>query len=218
MYKIISFGICPFVQRSIITLNYKKVPYEVKYIDLANKPDWFLKISPTGKVPVLETENGVIFESAVINEYIDEVSDGSLLPSDPYKRAQERAYIELSSAVIWSYFNTAVAQNEEGYLKCKVELENNLTSLLSKFSGPFFRGEELSLVDTAAIPSLQRILLTKNLFEDLNLSQENKGKFQKWSQSAASLKEVENSVPFSFVEDYKAYLVKRNSYIHMRNN
>lgn len=217
MYKIVSFGICPFVQRSIITMNYKKVPYEVKYIDLANKPDWFLKISPMGKVPVLETKNGVIFESAVINEYIDEVSDGNLLPSDPYKKAEQRAYIELSSAVIWSYFNTAVAQNEESYLKCKIELENNLTSLLSKFHGPFFRGKEFSLVDTAAIPGLQRILLTENLFEDLKISQENKDKFQDWIQSSNSLKEVEESVPSTFVDDYKSYLVKRNSYIHMRN-
>jgi len=217
MYKIISFGICPFVQRSIITMNYKKVPYEVKYIDLANKPDWFLKISPTGKVPVLETENGVIFESAVINEYVDEVSNGSLLPSDPYKRAQERAYIELSSAVIWSYFNTAIASNEESYLKSKIELENNLVSLLSKFNGPFFRGKEFSLVDAAAIPGLQRILLTENLYEDLKLSQENKDKFQDWIQSSSSLKEVEESVPSSFVNDYKSYLVKRSSYIHMKH-
>lgn len=217
MYKIISFGICPFVQRSIITMNYKKVPYEVKYIDLANKPDWFLKISPTGKVPVLETENGVIFESAVINEYVDEVSNGRLLPSDPYKRAQERAYIELSSAVIWSYFNTAIASNEESYLKSKIELENNLASLLSKFNGPFFRGKEFSLVDAAAIPGLQRILLTENLYEDLKLSQENKDKFQDWIQSSSSLKEVEESVPSSFVDDYKSYLVKRSSYIHMKH-
>lgn len=217
MYKIISFGICPFVQRSIITMNYKKVPYEVVYIDLANKPDWFLKISPMGKVPILETKNGVIFESAVINEYIDEVSDGSLLPSDPYKRAEERAYIELSSAVIWSYFNTAIASNEESYLKSKNELENNLTSLLSKFEGPFFRGKEFSLVDSAAIPGLQRILLTENLYEDLKLSQENKDKFQDWIQSSNSLKEVEESVPSSFVKDYKSYLVKRGSYIHMKH-
>jgi len=216
MYKIISFGICPFVQRSIITMNYKKVPYEVMYIDLANKPDWFLKISPMGKVPVLETDCGVIFESAVISEYIDEVSDGSLLPNDPYKRATERAYIELSSAVIWSYFNTAIASNEESYLNCKTELEKNLTSLLSKFIGPFFRGEEFSLVDAAAIPGLQRILLTENLYDDLNLSKENKEKFQIWIHSATSLKEVVESVPSSFTDDYKSYLVKRSSYIHMK--
>lgn len=217
MFKITSFGICPFVQRSIITMNYKKVPYEVKYIDLANKPDWFLKLSPMGKVPILETGSEVFFESAVINEFIDEVTDGSLLPTDPYKKAKERAYIELSSAVIWSYFNTAVAQNKENYLKCKSELENNLTALLSKFSGSFFRGDEFSLVDAAAIPGLQRILLTDNLYDDLNLSDENKNKFQNWIESATSLKEVQESVPENFINDYKSYLVKRDSFIHTKH-
>ena len=51
--KLISHKLCPYVQRAVIALNEKGVPFERIDIDLANKPDWFLKISPLGKVPVL---------------------------------------------------------------------------------------------------------------------------------------------------------------------
>ncbi len=51
--KLISHKLCPYVQRAVIALKEKGVPFERIDIDLANKPDWFLKISPLGKVPVL---------------------------------------------------------------------------------------------------------------------------------------------------------------------
>ncbi|MEP0935594.1 glutathione S-transferase N-terminal domain-containing protein [Leptolyngbya sp. NM2-A1] len=51
--KVISHTLCPYVQRSIITLLEKQIPHEREYIDLSNKPDWFLKISPLGRVPIL---------------------------------------------------------------------------------------------------------------------------------------------------------------------
>ena len=56
-----------------ITLEYKGIDYDIEYIDLANPPEWFLAISPLKKVPLLIVDGTVIFESAVINEYIDEV-------------------------------------------------------------------------------------------------------------------------------------------------
>lgn len=217
MNKIISFGLCPFVQRSLITMNHKKVPYDVEYIDLANKPDWFLKISPLGKVPVLEVKDRdvVLFESAVINEYIDETSEGSLLPLDPLLRAKDRAYIELSSAAIMSYFQAAIAQDEESYIAKKVELEKNLSSLLAQYQGPFYNGNSLSLVDTGAIPLIQRMIITKNLMEDLNLSKENNQKLNSWLEATLHLDEVKKSVPENFEADFQEYLATtRNSYIH----
>ena len=51
--KLISHKLCPYVQRAVIALTEKGVPFERIDIDLANKPDWFLKISPLGKTPVL---------------------------------------------------------------------------------------------------------------------------------------------------------------------
>ena len=74
-FKLISLVTCPYVQRSLITLEEKGVAYEVVHVDLQNKPPWFLALSPTGRVPVLLVREGeretVLFESAVINEYLD---------------------------------------------------------------------------------------------------------------------------------------------------
>jgi glutathione S-transferase len=197
-------------------MNYKNVPYEVKYIDLTNKPDWFLEISPLGKVPVLQTKGEVLFESAVINEYVDETSGESLHHSDPLKKALERAYIELSGAVTMDYFQTAIATNEEDYLKRKTALEHSLARLLDKFNGPYFRGEEFSLVDTSAVPALQRITLTGKLVEDLNLSDEHREKFNLWLENTLSMPAVQNSVPENFEPDFREYLTKRESYIHLK--
>src|SRR3954453_15256619 len=79
--KLISHKLCPYVQRAVIALNEKGVPFERIDIDLANKPDWFLKISPLGKVPVLlvATADGetALYESNVICEYIEETQGGA---------------------------------------------------------------------------------------------------------------------------------------------
>ena len=67
----------------------KGIEFDLTAIDLNDKPDWFLEISPYGKVPVLRHNGAVIFESAVINEYLEEVfPERPLLPSDPVRRAQ----------------------------------------------------------------------------------------------------------------------------------
>jgi len=76
--ELISFKTCPFVQRAAITLGYKKVEHEVTYIDLADPPDWFLDISPLAKVPILKVDGEILFESAVINEYLDDITGGDL--------------------------------------------------------------------------------------------------------------------------------------------
>ena len=103
---LISFPTCPFVQRAIIALKEKNVDFDVVYIDLANKPDWFLAISPLGKVPVLKVERpgakeAVLFESAVILEYLEETASGAKLhPADALERAQHRSWMEFGSTVL----------------------------------------------------------------------------------------------------------------------
>src|SRR5216117_4076549 len=78
---LISHKLCPYVQRAVIALNEKGVAFERVDIDLANKPDWFLKISPLGKVPVLvvrsEDSEVALFESNVICEYIEDTQAGA---------------------------------------------------------------------------------------------------------------------------------------------
>src|SRR6516225_3257669 len=80
---LVSHDLCPFVQRAVIALTEKGVPFDRIYIDLADKPDWFLAISPLGKVPLLKVgDDGVIFESAVILEYLEDTQPHPLYPAD----------------------------------------------------------------------------------------------------------------------------------------
>ncbi len=71
MIKLISFPICPFVQRIAALLEGANLDYEVEYIELSDKPDWFLELSPHGQVPILITKDGVaLFESDAISDYL----------------------------------------------------------------------------------------------------------------------------------------------------
>src|SRR5882724_6104021 len=83
--RLISHKLCPYVQRAVIALTEKSVAFERIDIDLANKPDWFVAISPLGKTPVLQVGDVPIFESAVILEYLEETQPSPLHPIDPLR-------------------------------------------------------------------------------------------------------------------------------------
>jgi len=112
--ELISFDLCPFVQRSVITLNYKKIPYKLTFIDLENPPSWFKEISPLGKVPVLKIdEETVLFESAVINEFLDETTGTPLHSKDPLKKAFERSWIEYGAELLVSMYELTLATEHD---------------------------------------------------------------------------------------------------------
>lgn len=88
---------CPYAQRTRMVLAHKRLPFELTEIDLGNKPDWFLRISPYGKVPALRVGEVVLYESAIINEYLDEAYPVSpLLAEDPLERASQRILADFS--------------------------------------------------------------------------------------------------------------------------
>src|SRR5919201_1191122 len=156
--KLISHKLCPYVQRAVIALKEKGVPFERIDIDLANKPDWFLKLSPLGKVPVLvvTTEKGevALFESNVICEYIEETQAGPKLhPQDPLKRAEHRAWMEFGSSILsdlWGLETTTDAAVFETKRQAIAAKFTRVEAALS--SGPFFAGESFSLVDAVFAP------------------------------------------------------------------
>src|SRR3981081_1936535 len=98
--KLVSHKLCPYVQRAVIALTEKGVAFERIDIDLANKPDWFLAISPLGKTPVLLVGDIPIFESAVILEYLEETQPKPLHLAGALTRAEHRGWIEFGSAVL----------------------------------------------------------------------------------------------------------------------
>jgi glutathione S-transferase len=150
---LISHDLCPYVQRAAIALAEKGVAFERINVDLANKPDWFLAISPLGKVPLLKVGDAVIFESAVILEYLEETEANPLHPADPLKRAEHRAWIEFGSTIladIWGFYTAA----DEAALEAKArQLADKFARLEARLGdGPYFDGARFSLVDAAFGP------------------------------------------------------------------
>src|SRR4051795_13693783 len=155
---LISHTLCPYVQRAVIALTEKGVPFERIDIDLANKPDWFLKISPLGKVPLLLVAGGdgevALFESNVICEYIEDTQGGAKLhPQDPLQRAQHRAWMEFGSTILSELWGLETTGDPEVF-------ETKRKAIAAKFAqvektlraGPFFAGKEFGLVDAVFAP------------------------------------------------------------------
>lgn len=213
-FKLISAATCPFVQRSTITLQHKAIAHEVEYVDLGDKPSWFLELSPTGKVPVLVVRESdrevVLFESAVINEYLDEVTEGSLLPADPLDRAKHRAMIELVSAAIGDAWRMATAGERGEALEHAAKLRAKLERFEAEIIGPFYAGDELTLVDTAAIPMLQRAAWPAQVAPEL-APLDGLAKVQAWLAAAETLEAVQRSAPADLRERYLAHFSARES-------
>ena len=141
--KIVSSGICPFVQRVTALLEAKNLPYELEEIDLGNKPDWFLEISPLGQVPVLITDCGrALHESDAIVEYIEETAGDPLFPADPVEKARERAWSYLATKNYLVQCSTQRSPDQVTFVERTAKLNKAFaTAEKTLGDGRFFRGE-----------------------------------------------------------------------------
>lgn len=150
---LVSHALCPYVQRAAIVLHEKQVPFTRRDIDLADKPEWFLAISPLGKTPVLLADDVPVFESAVICEYLEDVFAPQLHPRDPLRRARHRAWIEFGSTVLNAIGSFYSAPDEAALQAAISELRRKFGQLEAALeSQPFFDGEHFSVVDAAFGP------------------------------------------------------------------
>lgn len=212
--ELISFNICPFVQRSVIALNEKGTKFKTTYVDLANLPDWFKQISPMGKVPVLKAGDTPIFESMVIAEYLDEVYGPNLHPQDPIMKAQHRSWIEYSSELIMTQYYMFIASNEDDFEGKRQQLATQLDRLNSVLdeTGPMFSGQQFCLIDAAFAPIFMRIDIM-NRYMDLNLYAKD-SRIDKWSISLMSRKSVKNSVSHDFENAFIEYFRHESEYMN----
>lgn len=217
---LVSHHLCPYVQRAAIALSEKGVPFERINIDLADKPAWFTTISPLGKVPLLivrqdDGAEAVIFESAVICEYLEETQPGAALhPADPLDRARHRAWIEFGSAILGDLWGFETATDTATYTA-------KLGALGQKFArveavlgaGPFFHGEPFSMVDAVFAPIFRYF----DLFEKLGMASlfGDMPKTRAWRAALARRPSVVAAVGadyqerlYDFLRGYDAHLLK----------
>lgn len=209
---LISFETCPFVQRSVITLLYKDAPFRITHIDLADPPEWFLDISPFGKVPVLVVdEKTVIFESAVINELANDVTPGDLMPADPLRRALNRSWIEFASVCFVDLFSMIMAMKKEEYDDSRDELLERFDRLEQVVGeGPYFNGEGFSLVDTAYAPLFVRLALVGKRHEVYPV--DSYPRIKQWAERLRAMPAVQNSMVADFEEVLMGRIAKRKGY------
>lgn len=214
---LISFPTCPYVQRAVIALKEKGVGFDVVYIDLANKPDWFLAISPLGKVPVLKVERdghepAIVFESAVILEYLEETVPGARLhPADALERAQHRSWIEFSSQVLGDLWRMSAAKDSTELDAARQALGAKLQRLESTIAGPFFAGGSFSLVDAVFAPAFRQLdALETQVQTGLMASLP---KIQTWRHALAGRQSVKDAAPADFVDLYLTRLRNNDAYI-----
>ena len=206
-FRLISSKTCPYVQRSVMTLREKGIAYDIDYVDLSNKPDWFVELSPLSKVPVLEVtrDDGskvVLFESVVINEYLDDATEGSMLPADPLDRAHSRAWIEFGTAVLSDAFSVTSAKDEAELLVVLKKLGAKLDRLEREIGeGPFFLGAEVSLVDAAFTPALQRLSWADEIHPAMAIF-EGRPKIARWWNALAERESVRGSAVHDLREQF----------------
>ncbi len=213
MIKVISFKICPFVQRVTALLETKKIPYEFEFIDLSNMPQWFLDISPNAQVPLLVTEEGtVLFESDAIVEYLDEVQ----APIEPDVTAEQRAIDRA-----WSYQASkhylvqcgAMSSADEPTLAERAEKLGRAFARAEKQlgDGPYFKGDSFSNVDVAWLPLLHRAaIIERRAGYDFVT---NYPKVKAWQSSVMKTGLAEKSVAEDFEDAFAGFYLSDKTFL-----
>ena len=210
--KLISHSLCPYVQRAIISLIEKNVPFERVDIDLANKPAWFLALSPLGKTPVLLAEGHAIFESAVILEYLEETQPNPLHPNSAIMRADHRAWMEFGSTILNSIAGLYSTPDLEGFQAKLHELSTKFGQVEARLGhGPYFDGAHFSLVDTVFGP-IFRYFDVFDTFADLGVFQKTP-KVAAWRAELSARLSIQRAVSDSYATNLLQFIEKKNGYL-----
>src|SRR5260370_27557259 len=210
--KLISHKLCPYVQRAVIALTEKGVAFERIDIDLADKPDWFLAISPLGKTPVLGVGDTAIFESAFILEYLEETQPKPLHPADALARAEHRAWIEFGSAVLADIAGFYAAPDEATFKSKTSQLERRFVRLEARVvASPWFDGENFSLVDAVFGPVFRYFHVFYHIADFGILSE--KPKLKRWRKSLAARPSMRTAVSADYPALLRDFLDRRNSWL-----
>ena len=211
--RVVSFKICPFVQRVTALLEAKGAPYDIEHVDLSDKPDWFVEASPNAQVPILFVDDGrVLFESDAIVEYIDEVTGPALYPGDPVERAQARAWAYLASK---SYLVQCATQRSRDAATLNERTEK-FTTAFARIErhlgdGPFAGGDSIGMVDIAWLPLLHRAAIIEACsgYDFL----EGVPRVRAWQEAILETGLAEKSVSDDFEERFTAFYLAESTYL-----
>lgn len=212
---LISHHLCPYVQRAAIVLTEKGIVFDRRNIDLSAKPDWFRAISPLGKVPLLrivdERGDHVLFESAAICEYLEETQPGPKLHStDALARARHRGWMEFGSSILSDLWVFETTRDKDVLEAKRLALSSKFATIEAELkNGPFFAGENISLVDAVFAPIFRYfdvfdVLFAHGIFDGLR-------KVPAWRQTLAARPSVRSAVGDDYPQRLMEFLRRHDS-------
>ena len=151
---------CPFSQRCRLVLFEKGMDFEIKDVDLFNKPEEISVMNPYGQVPILVERELVLYESNIINEYIDErFPHPQLMPADPVMRARARLFLFNFERELFLHVQTLEnSNNQKAIEKARVQIRDRLTQLAPiLLKSKYMLGDEFSMLDVSIAPLLWRL-------------------------------------------------------------
>ncbi|MCA9792382.1 MAG: glutathione S-transferase family protein [Candidatus Eremiobacteraeota bacterium] len=179
--KLYGADVCPFVHRVRLGLGLKGLQADYVAIDLANKPDWYHDVLPSGKVPLLEHDGNRIWESVIILEYLDDAFPARpLYPQDPGQKARTRLAIEWVTNELVGPFYALLGGQEEDRARLNQALEQLQDQYLQ---AEFFNGDRPGALDVAIYPWFERMVVLEH-YRDFVLED---GPLKEWASRMASL-------------------------------
>jgi RNA polymerase-associated protein len=155
---------CPFSQRCRFVLFEKGMDFEIRDVDLYNKPEDISIMNPYGQVPILVERDLILYESNIINEYIDErFPHPQLMPADPVMRARARLFLFNFERELFIHVQQLERRDhnkDTGKMmdRSRMQIRDRLTQLTPIFvKNKFMLGEEFSMLDVAMAPLLWRL-------------------------------------------------------------
>jgi glutathione S-transferase len=207
--ELVSHPLCPFVHRIAIMMREKGIEFSLRYVDLEAKPDWFLAISPRGKVPVLIADGTPLFESSAINEFLDETHPPRVLPENPFERAIQRAWVEVANDLLMAQYRVLIAATSEAFEAARKEVATSLERVEDGIARGQITTTALGLVQIAMAPALYRfVVLGDHCGIPFTAATP---RVDAWARELAKRPSVAETIPADFVERYTELLAKRGS-------
>jgi len=150
---------CPFSHRCRFVLYEKGMDFEIKDIDLFSKPEDISVMNPYAQVPILVERDLILYESNIINEYIDErFPHPQLMPADPVMRARARLFLFQFEVELFSQVEALEHGNAKAQDKARAHVSDRLVQMAPVFTKQkHMLGDEFSMLDVAISPLLWRL-------------------------------------------------------------
>lgn len=204
MLKLYSNAICPFAHRCRLAVAIKELDHERVEVDLAEMPDWYRQLSPNQKVPLLEHNGDKVWESSIINEYLEDAfPDRPLLPRDPLGRARARLGIDFTGQnLVPAFYKVLQGSDENAQERIQMAIQKMAEWMDS--NRPFWVGDTPGLADIAIYPWFERMMV----LDHYRNYRPNYGKrVEQWLEAMSSHPAVlaEKGNPQAFVKAYARY-------------